>query len=264
MPASLRPAPFVLVSTSHGALIVNHNDYQMVGADNAYGVGHQLLANSSYEPQEVEFALAMLGSRLQNFGPGVAAVDCGANIGVHTVEWARLLHGSGTVLAFEAQEKIFYALAGNIVLNNCLNVTARHCAVGAGCGTAEYDEPDYNAPASFGSVALGGAAQQGGAGRRKRVEMVSLDSLELPRLDFLKIDVEGMELDVLEGAAASLARFRPQLIVEVLRSDAGRIARTLEEAGYRTYAAGMNLVAVHASDPALARISAAGGGLRFA
>ena len=39
----LRPAPFVLVSSGHGTLIVNRNDYQMIDAKNGYGVGYQIL-----------------------------------------------------------------------------------------------------------------------------------------------------------------------------------------------------------------------------
>ena len=46
----------------------------------------------------------------------------GANIGVHTVEWARHMYGWGNVIAIEAQERLYYSLCGNISLNNCLNV----------------------------------------------------------------------------------------------------------------------------------------------
>ena len=62
-------------------------------------------------------------------------VDCGANIGVRTVEWAKGMTGWGTVVAIEAQERIYYALAGNITINNCFNAHAIHAAVGAQEGT---------------------------------------------------------------------------------------------------------------------------------
>ena len=57
-------------------------------------------------------------------GDGVVAIDCGANIGVHTVEWAIAMTGWGSVVAIEAQERIYYALAGNIAINNCFNAIA--------------------------------------------------------------------------------------------------------------------------------------------
>jgi FkbM family methyltransferase len=82
------------------------------------------------------------------------AIDCGANIGVHTVEWARFMHGWGEVLAFEAQERIYYALAGNISINNCFNVRAFWAAVGHQNGSIQVPKPDYLIPASYGSLEL--------------------------------------------------------------------------------------------------------------
>ena len=47
-------------------------------------------------------------------GDGVVAVDGGANIGVHTIEWATAMTGWGSVIAIEPQERIYYALAGTL------------------------------------------------------------------------------------------------------------------------------------------------------
>ena len=81
------------------------------------------------------FVVKMLDLRRAHYGDGVVAVDCGANIGVHTVEWAKRMTGWGVVLAFEAQERIYYALAGNIAINNCFNARAIHAAVTSRPGT---------------------------------------------------------------------------------------------------------------------------------
>jgi FkbM family methyltransferase len=64
------------------------------------------------------------GRRREFYGNGVVAIDCGANCGVHIIEWSRHMFGWGRVIAIEAQEKIYYALCGNIVINNCLNTKA--------------------------------------------------------------------------------------------------------------------------------------------
>lgn len=80
-----RPVAFVLAATNHGSMLVNRHDYRIVG-DTGYGVGWQLLQNSCFDPAEVNNVLTLLRSRKENFGEGVVAVDCGANIGVHTVE----------------------------------------------------------------------------------------------------------------------------------------------------------------------------------
>lgn len=258
----LRPAPFVLISTNHGTMIVNRNDYRMIGDGRGYGVGFQLMSQSSFDHSEVNFAMALLMTRHTNFGAGVVAVDCGANIGVHTVEWARLMHQWGRVIAFEAQEKIYYALAGNVVINNCLNVTARWAAVGAQCGSLEIPEPNYLVPSSYGSFEIkkrdnteyiGQDIDYAGRGL-KTVGVITIDSLHLDRLDFMKIDVEGMELEVLEGAREAIAKHRPLMMIEAIKSDAERIRQLLGGQGYSIYPMGINLLAAHQSDPVLQKI----------
>src|SRR5262249_6937922 len=156
----------------------------------------------------------------------VVAIDCGANIGVYTVEWARLMRGWGSVLAFEPQEKIYYALAGNVALNNCFNVTARLAAVGATCGKLAVPHVGYCIPSSFGSLELVEADANEYIGQNVdysrpalHVDLLTIDSLQLPRIDLLKIDVEGMELQVLEGARESIHRSHPQIVIEVIKSD---------------------------------------------
>ncbi|MFM0028402.1 hypothetical protein PQR70_19310 [Paraburkholderia madseniana] len=76
-------------------MIVNRNDYNITSSGGAYGVGHQFLQQSSFDASEVGFALGLLNRRRQHFGDGVFAIDGGANIGVHTIEWARHTHGWG-------------------------------------------------------------------------------------------------------------------------------------------------------------------------
>jgi FkbM family methyltransferase len=125
-------------------------------------------------------------------------IDCGANIGVHTVECAIEMTGWGSVLAIEAQERVYYALAGNIALNNCFNARALHAAVAAQDGTMRVPVPDYLSPASFGSLELRpqtnefiGQKIDYSPGAMQEIRCLKLDSLALPRVDLVKIDVEG-------------------------------------------------------------------------
>src|SRR5438067_2147750 len=64
-----RPAPFVLVATNHGTLIVNRNDYHVDTRWPGHGVGHQLLKTSSFDYAEVALALALLSKRKDSHGP---------------------------------------------------------------------------------------------------------------------------------------------------------------------------------------------------
>jgi FkbM family methyltransferase len=252
-----RKIAFVLASTDHGTLIVNRFDYRMVSEDSGYGVGFFLLENSSYEAREGSIAMQLLSLRRQHFGGGVVAVDCGANIGVHTVEWAKGMTGWGNVVAIEAQERIFYALAGNITINNCFNASAIHAAVGAEEGSLRIPTPNYRAAASFGSLELKksdatefiGQAIDYSESKLTAVRMIKIDSLDLSRLDLIKIDVERMELEVLEGARATLQRFLPIIIVEKLKVVQDQITAVLAGYGYEWFQLGLNFLAVHPTDP---------------
>src|SRR5215467_7471806 len=111
MPNPRRKIAFVLAASDHGTMIVNRFDYHMVDQRGGIGVGFQILETASFDASEVEFVLSLLGLRRRYYGDGVIALDCGANIGVHTVEWAKRMSGWGEVIAFEAQERVYYALA---------------------------------------------------------------------------------------------------------------------------------------------------------
>ena len=253
-----RPIAYVLAATNHGSMIVNRNDYMQSGPGVGVGVGFQLLGRSCFDPEEVDLALGLLTSRRDFFGPGVVAIDGGANIGVHTLEWARHMQGWGRVIAFEAQEHVFYALAGNIALNNCWNASARWSALGEKEGFIEVPEPDYLRPGSFGSLELRqrpgtefiGQGISYDADDCVRTPMLAIDSLALDRLDFLKVDVEGMELDVLRGAGATLERCKPIVMADVTKSDRQALGAFFEALGYVVISEGMgtNILALHASD----------------
>lgn len=253
----LRKIAFVLAPSDQGSLIVNRFDFRMVDSGRGIGVGFQLLEQGSYDPHEVATAVGLLALRRRYHGDGVVALDCGANIGVFTVSWARAMAGWGSVIAIEAQERLFYALAGNIALNNCFNARAIHAAVGATEGQLRIPVPDYLSPGTFGSLELRASTDAENIGQAidyrdeslVPVRLLALDSLALPRLDLLKIDVEGMEIETLEGARQTIGRHLPVIVAERLKTPEAALDALLDSHGYRRFVSGLNIVAVHPSDP---------------
>lgn len=254
--AGKRPIAFVLASSNHGTMIVNRHDYQMTDETHGYGVGFQILNASCFDQDEVNFAMAILTLRRSHYGDGVVGIDCGANIGVHTLEWAKHMHDWGSVQAFEAQERVYYALAGNIAINNCLNASAYYAAVGSECGQIKIPIANSLIPASFGSLEIKQHVKNEFIGQyldynesaMQTVELRSLDAFDWPRVDLIKIDVEGMETDVLAGAEQTIDRCKPVMMIEIIKTDRLKVEQFLKDKQYNIYPMGINILAVHESD----------------
>jgi len=252
---------FCLVSSDHGPMLVNRMDYNHTFTGDFYGVGAQIMENGCYEPRDVESLRNLLVCRRNHFGAGVVALDGGANIGVHTLEWAKLMRGWGSVVAVEAQERLFYALAGNITLQNCFNARAHWAALGAERGNIAFPEPDYTQQSSFGSLEL--RARVGGENIGQHLDysrpsqtvgVRTIDSCDLARCDLIKLDLEGMEAEALEGAKETLQRCKPILFIETIKSDKAAISQSLRSAGYVVMPNGMNVLAIHETDPTLENV----------
>ncbi len=257
-----RKIGFVLAAAEHGTMIVSRFDYATGPQGQAYGVGLQMLETGAYDLAEVELLKQLLARRRVHFGDGAVVLDCGANVGVHTVEWAKQMTGWGRVIAVEAQERLFYALAGNLAINNCLNARAINAAVGAVAGTMRVPVPDYLQAGNLGGLELRASARTEFIGQpidyseAATVEIpgITVDGLKLPRLDLLKVDVEGMEAEVLDGARATIAACRPVIVAEHIKTGWDTLAGRLTAAGYKVFRVGQNLLAAHADDPVAGEI----------
>jgi FkbM family methyltransferase len=248
---------FVVVSTDHGTMLVNRMDALEQttpdGQSGACGVGIEILEEGSYQPNEGDLLLGILELKRQYAGDGVLAIDGGANIGVFTVDWARAMTNWGRVVAFEPQERIYYALAGNITMNNCFNAAAVHAALGNHDGTIPMPVPDYSIYSNFGGLSLNGSNENFGQEIKDyaNVRCLRIDSLNLERCDLIKLDIEGMELDALQGAEATIELHRPVIVAEHTTSGIDPLVALLEPKGYRPFGFGINLVFVHRLDKVL-------------
>ena len=140
--------------------------------------------------------------------PGDCVIEGGANIGSHTIHLAQLVGDEGVVYAFEPQRLVFQLLAGNIAINGLTNVYCEHKALSDNFGTIKVPVLDNTKVHNWGGVSLEHTTQG------EDVEVITLDSLNLQRCDFIKLDVEGMELNVLKGARELIRKFQPIIYAE--------------------------------------------------
>ena len=89
--------------------------------------------------------------------------------------------------------------------------------------------------------------------------MINLDSIGLKRCDLIKIDVEGMELSVLEGASDLIKRCHPIIHAEMVKSDKEALRSKLTSSGYQVFEIGMNFLAIHESDVTLSHVKMTAG-----
>jgi FkbM family methyltransferase len=175
----------------------------------------------------------------------------------------------GTVRAFEAQERVYYALAGNVALNNCMNARVHLAALGSQVGSLQIPQPDYHQSASFGSLELRERPNNEFVGQDVsykakdlvEVPMTTIDALSLQRLDFFKLDIEGMEIEALEGARETIVRCRPVLHIEKIKCDQVALSALMNQWGYHSFNIGMNLLAIHEASPLLKHFTQTEAGL---
>jgi FkbM family methyltransferase len=169
---------------------------------------------------------------------GAVVIDVGANLGEWTVPFARKVGPAGRVLAIEPAPRSAAALEATLAANALRQTEIIRCAIGGDDGVAQFAVPVVtSARTDTGTARVGPACAGHDA---LQVPLRSLDSLaaerDLARLDLIKIDVEGHERRVLDGAAAILDRHRPVLVMETgheAGGDRAAIRDRLAGLGYR-------------------------------
>lgn len=152
---------------------------------------------------------------------GDVCIDVGANIGALTLVMSKLAGDNGVVYAFEPGRLTFERLLANIELNGLTNVVPVRLALG---------EREEVLGWYLDSTNLGNAGLTRGAEYDELVEVTTLDSYiqgqSIERVDFVKVDVEGMEYSVFLGGQGTLEALRPSILFETLQD---RRDRRLQE-----------------------------------
>lgn len=182
-----------------GAWFIGRNDY--LGST---------LSSDDFESTERAF--------LQRFlRPGMTVLDIGAHHGFYTLLSSKLVGHAGKVLAFEPSQRERKALRFNLGLNQCKNVSVEPVALGREDASGILHVVDFQTGCN--SLKPPGSDVSENT-RQTPVDVVRLDSWaakrNIERVAFIKLDVEGGELDVLKGASEFLARRpRPLILAEL-------------------------------------------------
>jgi len=144
--------------------------------------------------------------------PGSVILDIGANIGVTSSMFSKMIPRA-RIYAFEPGTQT-YGLLLETLRANCVAAQTFNFGLGREHAAVSFNEPQMLAA---GHIVTSDHPNSSGAST-SRIEIKPLDSvvqeLGLDRLDFMKIDVEGFEIDVLDGASETLSRFRPTVFLE--------------------------------------------------
>lgn len=199
-------------------------------------IARQLLPTAMLDRRRVRRALA--GSNepelalLPLLARSGAFLDIGANIGLWTGPASRMFH---QVHAFEPEPRLANALRRYVAAH----VTVHQLALSDHDGEGRFLVPIFAGEEISTRSTLESSANPGLEQVERVVQLARLDSLNLTDIDAIKIDVEGHERAVLEGAAATIDRERPALIVEIEeRHHPGRSENIIESLSSRGYICG--------------------------
>jgi FkbM family methyltransferase len=177
-----------------------------------------------------EFSESEVALFRQLLRPGDLVVEAGANFGAHTLAMAKMVGDQGGIIAFEPQRLVFQAMVANVALNSLANVVTVQAGLGAYQGTIKVPVLDPAKGHNFGGFNISNH------NLGEEVPVRTIDSLNLNRCRLIKVDVEGMECEVLEGARNTIARLRPVLYVENDRTEhSQRLITLIQSLGYKLW-----------------------------
>lgn len=235
----LRPAP-AAVAEDPGRARVNVRGREITFAiDNPQDVVQKVLVRGKvYEAH-------LLPSHADHIFRGCTVLDIGSNIGNHAVYYARA--GAKRVYAFEPNPRANRLLRSTVAINGLERIDLSYVdlAMGSTPGELVVHTPVASNLGKTQLVAPGGGTEE------VKVRVSRVDDLDLQGpIAFMKVDVEGMEMDVLAGASEVIARHRPALGIEVDNENLSRFWEWAEANRYhviravKDYPANINYVCV--------------------
>lgn len=167
-------------------------------------------------------------------------IEIGSNNGHFTIEFAELVGNRGRVFSYEPQRIIFQQLCCNLFLNGIDNVFAYQLAIGNEKGVVKFEKADYfnNGSVNFGDVSVYDD-KKSNFNSFEEVQSDRIDSFEFNLVKVLKIDVQGYESNVINGALKTIEKHRPYIFIEIeekclikFGSSEKELIKIIEDLGY--------------------------------
>lgn len=181
----------IIAKTRYHQLVFYEFDY----------IGQHILRDGVWEPHFDEV--------IKLIGDGSCVVDIGANFGYNSVLMAKKTGPNGKLYAFEPQRLMFQQLNANIVLNDIQNAYTYNFALSNESGKVltmepiKYDQSSVN----IGALSIGSGGEP--------VKTTKLDDLELGNINFIKLDAQGYEKFILQGAEKTIKKWMPTIFIEI-------------------------------------------------
>jgi FkbM family methyltransferase len=186
---------------------INNPNWKVFNVENFRFVSHINDYNKTFESGML-LERMILNISKEYIDPNKNIIDIGANIGNHTVVYSNFTNG--TVYSFEPQKEIYDILLENIKINKCDNVKAFNFGI-SDREDKFFMNARYDCPNNFGSFSIQKQPSSSGI----TVECRPIHNFNIKNVGFIKIDVEGHELNVLKGIELLLRRDKPNLIIEI-------------------------------------------------
>lgn len=192
-------------------LVDGVNGFSMIISSQDRGIGNELLYSHIHEPLATKLLPCMVK-------PGNIVLECGANIGYYTLLLSRLVGENGKVISVEPNPEVTKLLRINTELNTANNVDIYQAALGD-----KEEEVDFYIRGASNLSSM--TAEDGEYVAGQKVQMMMADTmikqLDLPSIDLIRMDVEGYEVEILEGASNIIQRHFPRFLIEYHKEKIG-------------------------------------------
>ena len=229
---------FRIVDTYYGLLVININDKF---------IGETFLHRDSRErryywsERDIIIISKLIECKCRNNNE-IIFYDVGANIGTHTLALSNIFKNRIKIRAFEAQSVIYKMLCKTIELNNLTNIKTHLAAVSDENGSKiSINLPDYSKKNNFGGLELKSTSKVYSdnhdmvrSGLIEDISTIKLDNFKEP-VDFMKLDIEGMENLAVRGAKNLLIKHRPFVFMELFKTDIHEVIAFFKSQHYNVF-----------------------------